>query len=203
MSSELRPAVVMTLLLTLVTGMVYPLLVTALARLFPYQADGSLLVRDGTVLGSPLIGQAFTDPRYFQPRPSAAGDKGYDAVASGGSNLGPIDPRLIERITAAAAALREQNPGAPIPVDLVTASGSGLDPHITPAGAEFQVARVARARALPEGAVRALVRHHVEGRQLGVLGEPRVNVLELNLALDALAGRGATAPRGPEREPRS
>jgi len=184
MASHIRPAVVMTLLLTFVTGVMYPLAVTALAGLFPHQAGGSLLLRGGKVIGSALIGQPFAEARYFHPRPSAAGN-GYDAIASSGSNLGPVDRRLIDRVEATATVLRAQHPGAPIPVDLVTASGSGLDPHVSPAGAEFQVARVASARGLPEADVRALVRAHTEQRQLGVLGEPRVNVLLLNVALDA------------------
>jgi K+-transporting ATPase ATPase C chain len=190
MWSELRPAVLVTLILTVVTGLIYPLVVTGLANLlFPYQASGSLLVHDGTVIGSTLIAQNFTGAGYFHPRPSAAGDKGYDPMSSGGSNLGPIDRRLIDRIKAAAAQLREQDGDSPIPVDLVTASGSGLDPHITPAAAEFQVARVARARGLTEGQVQALVSRYTQPRQYGILGEPRVNVLRLNLALDGSAHR--------------
>jgi len=190
MSSEFRPAVLMTLILTVVTGLIYPMVVTGLANLvFPYQAGGSLLAHDGTVVGSDLIAQNFTGAGYFHPRPSAAGDKGYDPMSSGGSNLGPIDRRLIERVKNTAAQLREQDGHSRIPVDLVTASGSGLDPHITPAAAEFQVARVARARGLAEDQVQALVRRYTEPRQYGILGEPRVNVLRLDLALDALAHR--------------
>jgi len=190
MSSEIRPAVVMTLILTVVTGLIYPLVVTGVANLlFPFQAGGSLVVRNGTVIGSALIAQDFTGAGYFHPRPSVAGDKGYDPMSSGGSNLGPIDRRLIDRVKATAAQLRERDGNLPIPVDLVTTSGSGLDPHITPAAAEFQVARVARARRLAEDRVQALVRRYMEPRQCGVLGEPRVNVLQLNLALDALAPR--------------
>jgi len=184
MFSELRPAILMTVVLTIVTGIIYPLAVTGLSDLLlPYQAGGSLIVRDRTIIGSELLGQQFAAPRYFHPRPSTAGDKGYDPTASGGSNLGAIDQRLIDRVKDAAAQLHTER-AAPIPVDLVTTSGSGLDPHITPAAAEFQIPRVASARGLPEADVRELVRRQTEGRQLGVLGEPRVNVLLLNLALD-------------------
>jgi K+-transporting ATPase ATPase C chain len=190
MLSELKPAVLVTLALTVVTGLAYPLLVTLLAgALMPYRASGSLVVRDGKVIGSELIGQSFADPRYFRPRPSAAGDKGYDPTASGGSNLGPTDQRLVDRVREAAAELHGDDPTRPVPVDLVTTSGSGLDPHITPAAAEFQVARVARARGLTPDRVRALVHRYTEGRQYGFLGEPRVNVLALNLALDEVAAR--------------
>jgi K+-transporting ATPase ATPase C chain len=187
MLSQLRPAILMALVLTVLTGILYPLLVTGLAGpLFPHQASGSLIVQDGKVIGSTLIAQNFADERYFHPRPSAAGDKGYDPMASGGSNLGPIDRKLIDRVQESATALHQENPSATIPVDLVTTSGSGLDPHITPAAAEFQVPRVARARGLSDGTVRTLVRRYTEGRQLGLLGEPRINVLRLNLALDGM-----------------
>ncbi|HEX7408292.1 MAG TPA: potassium-transporting ATPase subunit KdpC [Candidatus Binatia bacterium] len=190
MRSQLRPAVLMTVMLTIVTGLIYPSLVTTLAHLlFPYQAGGSLLVRNSSVIGSELIGQSFSNARYFHPRPSAAGDTGYDPTSSGGSNLGPLDHRLIERVTQAVAQLRDESRTAAIPVDLVTTSGSGLDPHITPAAAEFQVPRVARERGVPEERIRTLVRRSTEGRQLGLLGEPRVNVLRLNLALDEMAAR--------------
>jgi K+-transporting ATPase ATPase C chain len=190
MSSQLRPAVLLTLILTVVTGLIYPLVVTGLANLmFPYQSGGSLVVRNGTVIGSELIAQDFTGAGYFHPRPSVAGDKGYDPLSSGGSNLGPIDRRLIDRVKATVAQLRKQDEHSLVPVDLVTASGSGLDPDITPAAAEFQVARVARVRGLTEDRVREVVARCTEDRQYGVLGEPRVNVLRLNLALDAVTPR--------------
>ncbi|HZP45934.1 MAG TPA: potassium-transporting ATPase subunit KdpC [Candidatus Binataceae bacterium] len=192
-------AVRMTLVLTLLTGIVYPIAMVATAHLlFPRQADGSLVERNGEVVGSSLIGQNFTSPRYFHGRPSAAGDKGYDATNSGGSNLAPTNKALIDAVKARVRALRESDPALnhdPIPVDLVTTSGSGLDPAITPAAAAVQVPRVARARGLSEATVRALVAAHTSGRTLGLLGEPAVNVLELNLALDALSSPAQTAAR--------
>ena len=185
MRTELRPAILMLLVLTALTGLAYPLIVTAVATVvFPWQAHGSLLTHGDTTIGSAIIAQAFTDEAYFRPRPSAAGDAGYDAGASSGSNLGPIDARLLERVEKSVAELRGGSGTAPVPVDLVTTSGSGLDPHITPAGAEFQVTRVAAARHAPVWAIRALVGAHTENRQYGFFGEPRVNVLLLNLDLD-------------------
>ena len=176
--------------LTILTGLVYPLVVTGVAELvFPHQAHGSLTVRDGRAVGSELIGQPFQAPKYFWGRPSATTPMPYNAGSSGGSNLGPTNPDLGKQVKERVAALRAADPGntQPVPVDLVTASGSGLDPDISPAAAEFQVPRVARARGLAESAVRDLVRQHSREWFLGVLGEPRVNVLELNLALDAPA----------------
>lgn len=196
MLSEIRPAIVMTMVMTLLTGILYPLAVTGVAQVvFPHQAGGSLLVLDGTVIGSELIGQAFTGDRYFHPRPSAAGEHEYDATASGGSNLGPTNLKLIERVAALAAQLQAENLGRPVPVDLVTASASGLDPHISPAAAEFQVRRVASVRGLPEQSVQDLVRRQNEGRQYSLLGEPRVNVLRLNLTLDELTAKPRAAVR--------
>ncbi len=185
-------AIKMTLILTLLTGIIYPLIVFGLAHLFfPAQADGSLLTRDNHVIGSSIVGQNFAADRYFHPRPSAAGDKGYDATSSGGSNAGPTNKAFIETVRTRVKALREVDPALnheSIPVDLVTASGSGLDPEITPAAAAVQVARVAKARAMSPEAVRALIEQHTRSRWAGILGEPGVNVLQLNLALDAAAG---------------
>jgi potassium-transporting ATPase KdpC subunit len=181
-------AFAMLVALTVLTGGIYPLAVMGVARLlFPAQAAGSLITRDGVVVGSALIGQPFSDPKYFWSRPSATSAVPYDAAASSGSNLGPLNPALQVDVRVRIEALRAADPGNVdvVPVDLATTSASGLDPHITPAAAEYQVARVARARGLTEERVRALVAEHTAGRQLGVLGEPRVNVLELNLALDA------------------
>jgi K+-transporting ATPase ATPase C chain len=190
MLKELKPALLLLLVLTLLTGAIYPLLVTGLAQgLFHHQANGSLINQDGKVLGSELIGQPFSDPKYFWSRPSATSPMPYNGGSSSGSNLGPLNPALEDAVKARIAALKTADPGntAPIPVDLVTASASGLDPHISPAAAEYQVTRVARLRSLPVKEVRRLVAAHTESRQLGVLGEPRVNVLTLNLALDQLA----------------
>ncbi|MGV8803805.1 MAG: potassium-transporting ATPase subunit KdpC [Polaromonas sp.] len=189
MKNILRPALVVFLVLTLLTGVAYPLLVTGVAQLlFPAQAAGSLMLRDGKPVGSALIGQNFADSGHFWGRPSATTPMAYNASNSGGSNLGPLNPALGQAVQARVAALRALDPGnsAPVPVDLVTASASGLDPHISPAAARYQTARVARARGLPPARVQALVEQHTEAPLLGLLGEPRVNVLGLNLALEAL-----------------
>ena len=188
MAAQLRSALMMFFILTILTGVAYPLAVTGIAQLlFPHQANGSLIYKDGKPIGSMLIGQPFDDPRYFWGRPSATAPFPYNAAASSGSNLGPTNPALTEAVKARVAALKSADPGndTPVPVDLVTASGSGLDPHISPAAAEYQARRVARARGREEAFVRTVVRQHTEGRQFGVLGETRVNVLALNLALDA------------------
>jgi K+-transporting ATPase ATPase C chain len=193
MRSQLRPALVALGIFTILTGLVYPLAVTGLAQvIFPRQANGSLIVRNGQPVGSELIGQPFDDPKYFWGRLSATSPAGYTAfnsdklTGSSGSNYGPLNPALLEAVQARIKALQEADPDnkAPIPVDLVTASGSGLDPHMSPAAAAYQVGRVARARGLREDTVRQIIAQHTEGRTLGLLGEPRVNVLALNLALD-------------------
>ena len=184
----IRPALALFLLLGALTGLAYPLAITGIAQaVFPTEANGSLVRQDGKVIGSSLIAQNFAADKYFQPRPSAAGEKGYDAASSSGSNLGPLSKKLIDRVTGDLKSWRDKNGTAAVPVDAVTASASGLDPHVTPANALAQAARVAKARGLAEDQVKRLVEQYIEGRALGVLGEPRVNVLMLNLALDRLA----------------
>jgi K+-transporting ATPase ATPase C chain len=199
MLREIRPAIVLVIALTLITGLVYPLAITGIAGvIFPYQAQGSLIEQDGKVVGSALIGQVFADDKYFHGRPSATNapdpkdstktvDAPYNAANSMGSNLGPTNKALIDRVKGDLDKLKEENPNAAVPIDLVTTSGSGLDPDVSPAAALFQVPRVAKARSMPEERIRALVGEHTQGRTLGLLGEPRVNVLQLNLALDAAA----------------
>jgi potassium-transporting ATPase KdpC subunit len=183
-TKNLLTAVLMTIVTTLLLGIAYPLVVTGLAQvLFPDKANGQLIERGGKIVGSRIIGQTFSSPGYFRSRPSAAGS-GYDAANSAGTNLGPTNKKLIDAVKAAVEAARKENPSAPVPVDLVTSSASGLDPHISPAAALFQLTRVARERGVPETEIRRLVDVHTEGRQFGFLGEPVVNVLELNLALD-------------------
>ncbi len=183
MTKNLVTSILMTIVTTILLGLGYPLLVTGLARLWPDKANGQLITRNGVTVGSRIIAQPFTGAAYFHPRPSAAGN-GYDATNSGGSNYGPTNQKLIDRVKGDVAMLQAENPGKPMPVDLVTTSGSGLDPDITPAGAQFQIPRVAKARDIAEADLARLVSDHTEGRQFGFLGEPRVNVLELNLALD-------------------
>jgi K+-transporting ATPase ATPase C chain len=199
MLREVRPALVLIIALTLITGLVYPLFMTGIAGLiFPYQAQGSLIEKDGTIVGSALIGQVFADDKYFHGRPSATNkpdpndatknvDAPYNAANSGGSNLGPTNKALIDRVKGDVDKLKPENPSAPVPIDLVTTSGSGLDPHISPEAAFFQVPRVAKARGITEDRLRQLVADQIEGRLLGLIGEPRVNVLMLNIALDRIA----------------
>jgi potassium-transporting ATPase KdpC subunit len=189
----IRPAVTLLLVMTALLGIVYPLVITGIAKVaFPRQAAGSLIMKDGKLIGSTLLGQSFSDPKYFWSRPSATTPQPYNGTASSGSNLGPLNPALIDAVRAAAKALHDADPGntQPIPVDLVTASASGLDPEISPVGARYQAARVARARGIAPAQVDALIASHEHGRTLGFIGEVRVNVLELNLALDQLHGRG-------------
>jgi len=186
MKKNLITAILMTIATTVLLGIVYPLLVTAIAQvLFHDKANGQLIQRDGKLVGSRIIGQPFTSSGYFYSRPSAAGTNGYDASNSGGSNLGPTNQKLIDRVKQDVQRLQAENPGVPVPIELVTTSASGIDPHISPAAADYQMRRIARERGIDEAEVARLIAKHTEGRQLGFLGEPRVNVLELNLDLDA------------------
>lgn len=185
MKKNMITAVLMTLITTVLLGLIYPLFITGLAHFYSRnKADGQLITKGGAVVGSRIIAQPFTGAAYFHPRPSAAGANGYAADNSGGSNLGPTSQKLVDRVKADVAVLQAENPGRPVPIDLVTASGSGLDPHITPAAAEFQLPRIAKARGIDKESLKMLVLQHIEPRQFGIFGEPRVNVLALNLALD-------------------
>jgi potassium-transporting ATPase KdpC subunit len=197
---SLVTSILMTIVTTVLLGLIYPLVVTVIAQvIFPGKANGQLIERDGQVIGSRIIGQPFSSPGYFRPRPSAAGANGYDAAGSAGTNYGPTNKKLIDRVKAGAEKAQAENPGRPVPVDLVTTSASGLDPHISPAAAEFQIPRVAKERGMSEDEVRRMVQAHTAGRQFGFLGEPVVNVLELNLDLDSKRPHPAAAGGAAER----